>query len=465
MKVLIKFLGGTKTVTGSKYLLEINGFKILIDCGLFQGLKELRLRNWDKLPIPIEEIDAVILTHAHIDHSGYLPKLFKDGFTGSVYCTHATADLAQILLKDSAKLQMEETDYAIHKGYSKHDKPQPLYDINDVALVLPNFVSFDYNQRVEINNNIHIIFRDASHILGSSIVEIEVKGKKESKKITFSGDLGRMDQPVHPKPYSVTETDVLFIESTYGDRVVDCSDVEQDFAKIIINSMERNGILLIPAFAVGRTQILLYYIKKLMDAKRIPKLPVYVDSPMAIDVTWLYSKYNNLHNLQDDDITDGGIFSFDSLHYVTDRNYSKQLNTIKKNAIIISASGMMTGGRVLHHLYNLLPKRNTTLLLAGYQAEGTRGRRIEDGEKEIKLLGEYVKVNCTIEKLDGLSAHADQKDLIDWLKAIKNEPKFVFLIHGESQCLYNYQTKIKEELGWNAIVPEYLENFELFDLE
>jgi metallo-beta-lactamase family protein len=466
MRVTVKFLGGTQTVTGSKYLLSIDNFNVLIDCGMFQGLKELRLRNWDDFPVDINTINAVLLTHAHIDHSGYLPKLFKEGYNGNVFCTHPTADLVEILLKDSAKLQMEEAEYAYEKGYSKHENPKPLYDILDANLVFPNLVTFDYNETFNLTDNVKVTFRDAAHILGSAIIEIEIKFKTQTKKIVFSGDLGKINQVIHPAPYVVESADILFIESTYGDRPVEGDDlIEKRMAEIINNAMNRDGILLIPAFAVGRTQVLLYYVRKLMVDRKIPHVPVYVDSPMAIDVTWLYTRYCDLHRLDDDECGEGGIFSFKNLVYVADRNHSKQLNTIKKNAIIISASGMMSGGRILHHLYHLLPKPNTTLLLAGYQADGTRGRRIENGEKEIKIFGEMVPVNCVIDKIEGLSAHADQGDLISWMKNIKKEPKYTFLIHGEEKAMEVFKDTIKKNIGWTATIPHYLENIELFNME
>jgi metallo-beta-lactamase family protein len=467
MRVAVKFLGGTQTVTGSRFLLSIDDYSILVDCGLFQGLKELRLRNWDNFPTNITEINAVILTHAHIDHSGYLPKLFKEGYAGKVYCTHPTADLVEILLKDSAKLQMEEADYAKHKGYSKHENPKPLYDINDTTAVFPNLVTYNYNQTFQLTDKISITFRDASHILGSAIVEIDIKFKRQTKKIVFSGDLGKNKQVIHPSPYKIKKADILFVESTYGDRNVEGEDeIENNLATIINNAINRNGILLIPAFAVGRTQVLLYYLRKLILEHKIPHIPIYVDSPMAIDVTWLYSHYCDLHRLKNDECGDGGIFSFKNLVYVADRNHSRQLNTIKKNAIIISASGMMTGGRILHHLYQLLPRPNTTLLLAGYQADGTRGRRIENGEDEIRIFGEMVPVKCVVEKIEGLSAHADLDDLTDWIKNIKKEPKYTFLIHGEEKVMHHFKNHINEKLSWNnVVVPNYLESFELFNMD
>lgn len=463
MKVEVKFLGGAGSVTGSKYLLTVDGYNILIDCGLFQGLKELRLRNWDKMPVDVAGIDAVILTHAHIDHSGYLPKLYKDGYGGKVYCTDSSADLVEILLKDSAKLQMEETDYAQKKGYSKHAEPKPLYELKDTFVVFESIEAYKYNQTFELNKKIKVTFKDAGHILGSSSVHIEVKGDKQTKKIVFSGDLGQYNHPIHYGPAAIDEADVLFVESTYGDRITESEHVEENFARIINEAMDREGCLIIPAFAVARTQLLLYYINRLQQKNMIKKHQVYVDSPMAIDVTWLYAKYADQHKLNEEECGQNSVFNFDNLHYVPDRTASTQLNTLKKNAIIISASGMCTGGRILHHLYHRIRRSEDTVLFAGYQAEGTRGRRMLDGESEIKIFGEYVPVHCNIVQLEGLSAHADQTDLLQWIATSKKSPKMTFIVHGEKDASNTLKQQIKEKLGWESTVPQYMESFELFD--
>lgn len=463
MNIRVKFLGGARSVTGSKYLLEIDDKKILIDCGLFQGLKSLRLRNWDKLPIEENSIDAIILTHAHIDHSGYLPKVVKEGFTGKIHCTTATAGLLDIMLLDAAKLQEEEADFAKKKGYSKHENPQPLFNTKDAEAALALLKSHYYEQKEEIIPGVMATFHDAGHILGSSIVELEIQGSSFTKTIVFSGDLGRYDRPILHNPATVTHADILFVESTYGDRLNENEGVEEKFAELINQALDRNGCLLIPAFAIGRTQLLLHYIKTFMEAGKIPQVPVYVDSPMAISATKLYRDYPSYHKLTSKELSNPSIFDYHHIKYYQSQEASTSLNNIEKNAIIISASGMCTGGRILHHLYHRLQRRNDTVLFVGYQAEGTRGRRLLDGEPTSRIFGIDVPVNCNIVHLNGLSAHADRDELLKWLHNFKESPKMTFIIHGEEKSATAFSQSIKEELGWqNVIIPEYLESFELF---
>ncbi|WP_026210879.1 MBL fold metallo-hydrolase RNA specificity domain-containing protein [Flexithrix dorotheae] len=464
MDIRVKFLGGAKTVTGSKYLLEIDDYKLLIDCGLFQGLKELRKRNWDNFPIDPAEVDAIILTHAHLDHSGYLPKLFKEGYDGPVFCTTASGELLEILLKDSAKLQEEEANYAKKKGYSKHKDPKPLYDTKDVLKVLPKVKGLDFKEEVKINELITFRFQNAGHILGAAIVEVFIQGENQRKKIVFSGDLGRFNDPILYAPEIIEEADILFVESTYGNRNNPMVNPKQNLADAINAACERNGCVLIPAFAIGRTQTLLMYIKDLYASGEIPEIPVFMDSPMAITATSIYSHHTKYHKIEDDALENNESFIKLSKHLniVQSHEGSVALNYIQKNAIIISASGMMTGGRVLHHLYNRLPRKNDSLLLVGYQAEGTRGRRIVDGEEEIKIFGQMVKVNCKIEFIDGLSAHADQEELLQWLKGFKKHPKLTFVIHGEEKSAQTLATILHQEFNWNTKVPDYMESVVLF---
>lgn len=463
MDVRIKFLGGARSVTGSKYLLEIDEQKILVDCGLFQGHKALRERNWDTLPVDAATIDTIILTHAHIDHSGYLPKIVKEGFSGLVHCTTATAGLLDIMLMDAAKLQEEEAEFAKKKGYSKHENPQPLFNSKDAEAALMLIKGYHYGNTAEIAEGVRVTFHNAGHILGSSIVELELKGATKTKKMVFSGDLGRYDRPILHNPEAITSTDVLLVESTYGDRTNDNEDVEEIFAKLINQALERGGCLLIPAFAVGRTQLLLHYFKKFMEEGKIPKVPVYVDSPMAISTTRLYQQYPSYHKLSEAEMGESSIFDYPQIKYYRSQEASASLNVLERNAVIISASGMCTGGRVLHHLYHRLPRHNDTLLFVGYQAEGTRGRRILEGEPTIRIFGIDVPIQCHVEHLNGLSAHADKPELMKWLHNFQSPPKMTFVIHGEEQSALAFSSSMKNDLGWqNVFVPEYLESFELF---
>jgi metallo-beta-lactamase family protein len=464
MDVRVKFLGGAQTVTGSKYLLEIDNYKLLIDCGLFQGLPELKGKNWEKLPIEAKDIDAIVLTHAHLDHSGYIPRLFKEGYNGPVYCTKPTCELLELLLTDSAKLQEEEAAYAVKKGYSVHKSPQPLYDSRDVEKVLPCLRGYYYDTLIRLTSDIKIKFKNASHILGAAIVEIYLSGKTQNKKVVFSGDLGRSNDPILYPPAEIEEADILFIESTYGDKKNPVKNSEASIAEIINTTITKGGCVLIPAFAIGRTQNVLFYIKELLKKKKIPNIPIYLDSPMAISATKLYGHNYDFHKVSLDDLqNDDSFLQFnDSLHLVNSHSASISLNDIKKRAIIISASGMMNGGRVLHHLYNRLPRKNDTLLLVGFQAEGTRGRRIADGNKVIKVFGQDVEVNCRVAQIDGLSAHADQTELMAWLKHFKSSPKYTFIVHGEECSSRIFSRMIEKELRWNTVVPEYLQSFSLF---
>jgi metallo-beta-lactamase family protein len=459
MDIRIKFLGATQTVTGSKFLLDIDDYRILIDCGLFQGLKHLRVRNWEVFPVDPASIQAVVLTHAHIDHTGYLPKLYKEGFAGKIYCTEATAELSDLLLRDSAKLQEEDAQFAAEKGYSKHNPPLPLYTIKEAEAVLKLFAPIPFGQIFRIHDKVQICYQEAGHILGAGILELLIEGEEMSKKIVFSGDLGRFQDPILPPPTLIEEADIVIMESTYGNRSNPFNHPEKELARIINDTFAEKGCLLIPAFAVGRTQMLLYYIKKLYRAGAVPRYPVYVDSPMAISATNLHKKYFNeetVHALGDD------LFDFPELHFCNAHEMSSRLTEIKHNAIIISASGMATGGRILHHLYHRLRRENDTVLFAGYQAAGTRGRRLLDGEKEIRMYGENIPVNCRIESLDGLSAHADQGELIRWLEGFTRHPKVLFLVHGEPESSQGLQQEIRKKFHWNIVLPEYLESFELF---
>ncbi len=464
MDVRIKFLGAARSVTGSKHLLEIDDKKVLVDCGMFQGQKELRLRNWDKLPVDPKEIDIVVITHAHIDHTGYLPRLVKDGFSGKIICTSATEDLMQIMLLDAAKLQEEEALFAFKRGYSKHSKPEPLFTVDDAKLVAQLVEGHPFKKEIQILPNVSIIFHNAGHILGAAIVEMKLKGDSQEKKIVFSGDLGRYNDPIMYDPEAISDADIILTESTYGDRLNPMEDVEGQLAQIVNDTYHNNGVLVIPAFAVGRSQLLIFYLHQLMEAKKIPLLPIFLDSPMAISVTKIYEKHAEAHKIK---VTEShneltSIFDAPNIHFCNSQESSKALNDMKKPSIIISASGMATGGRVLHHLFLRLPHENDTVMLAGYQAEGSRGRDIQEGEKFIKIFGEQVPVRCHVREVHGLSAHADQSELLRWLSNFKKAPKTIFIVHGEEASASVFSKLIQEKLGWNTVIPEYLQTVNLF---
>lgn len=463
MQVILKFLGATQTVTGSKYILDIGEFRLMTDCGLFQGLKELRLRNWELFPIDPRTVDAVALTHAHIDHIGYLPRLCKQGFQGAIYCTEATADLLPMMLTDSAKLQEEEAAYAARKGYSKHSRPLPLYTVQDAERVLPLIKPVPLRSDYALNRYVSLHYEDAGHIAGAASLTVTVSGATRQKKIVFSGDLGSNRDPLLNPPSRLSRADCLIVESTYGGRYIPQTDVAEALAKEIETAFAEDGCLLIPAFALGRTQTLLYYLKQLFESRRLKPFPVYVDSPMAIEATRLYAKHLALDE-RSKHYEAEELFHFPSLHYCREIADSKRLNEIRSGAVIISASGMANGGRIVHHLYNRLTRRQDTLLFVGYQAEGTRGRRLLDGETEIKMFGEYVPVKCRIRELPYFSAHADHEGLMSWLQGFEHPPKMTFITHGEKQASQALRKAVLDQLHWqNVFIPEYMESFVLFN--
>ena len=460
MDVRVKFLGANRTVTGSKHLLDIDNFRLMVDCGMFQGMKMLRLRNWEHFPVDPAGIDALVLTHAHIDHTGYLPRLVRDGFAGPVYCTAATADLLELLLRDSAKLQVEEAEYYRRKGSSVHANPEPLYTEKDVERVLPLVRVIDFGETQEIRPGVNIRIKPAGHILGAGMVEVLLKGSDQEKTILFSGDIGRYQDPLHPAPTEPGKADVLFIESTYANKFPVEIDLMEEMASKLRTALKRGGCVVIPAFAVGRTQMILYYLKQIFQTGRMEPCPVYVDSPMAISASRLYRHY--LKSMEQDEDQDRQLFDFPSLHYVSEQSQSVGLNDIKSGAIIVSASGMATGGRILHHLANRLPRKEDTVLFCGFQVEGSRGRDLLDGKNEIRIFGEFFPVYCQIDQVTGFSAHANRDELHQWLASFRQAPKMTFVVHGEIDACVAMRDYIKKELGWNAMVPEYLESYKLF---
>jgi metallo-beta-lactamase family protein len=462
MNVRVKFLGAAGEVTGSKYLLQIDNFTLLLDCGLFQGRKDLRLLNWAPFPIPPSEIDAVIITHAHLDHTGYLPKLFKDGFRGPVYCTSATADLMDLILMDSAGLQVEEARYAKKKGYSKHAEPLPLYDEQDVKPIKEHIKSTFFERPIKIHENISACFYNAGHILGAAIVELTLKGKEQTKKIVFSGDLGRPNDPILYPPHIIKNADILFVESTYGNRDINPTDREE-VIDLMNETFEKDGNVIVPAFSIGRTQTLLMMLKNLLEKKEIPKVRVVVDSPMAISATEFYRKHKAYHKLADVDFEKDETFltARNQLTFTRTAEESKKINDLTHDTVILAGSGMMTGGRILHHLYHRLPDEDNLILIVGYQPDGGRGWRLQRGEPTMRIFGQDVPVRAKIFTINGLSAHADRSELLDWLNGFEHPPKQTFVVHGEKESAEALcETLLKK--GWNAKVPHYLENAELF---
>jgi metallo-beta-lactamase family protein len=460
----IQFLGAARTVTGSKYILNSDSTRMMIDCGLFQGLKELRLRNWDDLPISPASIHWVLLTHAHIDHSGYLPRLVRSGFKGPVYATLGTADLLKILLPDSAKLQEEDAEYANRKGFSKHKPALPLYTEQDAHLAIRQVQPVQYNEDVHLSKAITARFIQAGHILGSSFVEVNLREQgRDPLKVLFSGDIGRYNEPILNDPSTIDQADYLLVESTYGDRVHDKTSPKEALAKIVNSTVERGGKIIIPAFAVGRTQLLVYYLRELEDEGRIPVLPVAVDSPMGAQATRLYQRHHEDHDSDVERIENlnRNPLATRNFSLVQGRAGSKSLNDQKGPMIIISASGMATGGRVLHHLAHCLPDPANTVVFVGYQAQGTRGRRLQDGEKQVKIHGGMVPVAAKIESIGSLSAHADSEELLRWLGGFKQPPRMTFIVHGEPDSAQALQDKIKQTLGWNTLIPDYGQEMEL----
>lgn len=449
----IQFLGATNTVTGSKYLIEHNRRKVLIDCGLFQGLKELRLRNREPFPVDPAKIDSVILTHAHIDHSGYLPLLMKQGFRGTVYCTPGTRDLCRILLPDSGRLQEEEAGYANRKGFSKHKPALPLYTQEDAERVLGLFHTIPFGTRFDLGDGLNLKLTRSGHIIGSSFVALS-NGKAS---ILFSGDLGRKNDLILRSPELVTEVDYLIIESTYGDRIHDPADPQDQIAEIINRTAARNGVIIVPAFSVGRTQTLLYLLHLLMTEGRIPVIPVYLNSPMSISATAIFFDYPGEHRLNPDQREGLGNIA----QYIHSPEESKALNTKDGPMIIISASGMATGGRVLHHLKAFAPDPKNSIIFTGFQAAGTRGASMLANAESIKIHGQYIPVRAEVEIVHNLSAHADQGEILKWLSHFRNPPKTTFITHGEPLAAQALKEKIEGSLHWNCRIPEYLENAEL----
>jgi metallo-beta-lactamase family protein len=449
----LTFLGAAGTVTGSRYLLEHAGKRVLVDCGLFQGLKNLRLRNWDPMPVDAASIDAVVLTHAHIDHSGYLPALAAQGFRGPVFATQATRDLCALLLPDAGHLQEEDADYANRHGFSKHHPALPLFTEEDGRKVLRKFSTRDFGQEFEPVPGLHMRFSMAGHILGAGSLHV----RWDHGSLLFSGDLGRDEDLLMRPPEPPPAADYVVVESTYGDRAHEEEDAATRFAEVINRTAARGGIVVVPAFAVGRAQALLHLVATLKHERRIPDLPIFLNSPMAADVTELYHVHRAQHRLDPEHCR----AMCHAARIVNTAEESRKLNGMRFPAVIISASGMATGGRVVHHLKALAPDHRNTILLAGYQAAGTRGAALAAGAKEVKIHGDYVKVRAEVAMLGSLSAHADRGELLGWLARLPRAPKRVFVTHGEPVAADSLRLAIEEQRHWRCTVAEHAQSVEL----
>jgi metallo-beta-lactamase family protein len=455
----LTFLGAAGTVTGSKHLLDLGNHRILVDCGLFQGLKELRQRNWQPLPVAATALDAIVLTHAHLDHCGYLPRLVAQGFRGRVFCTPGTQELCSLVLPDSAHLQEEDARDANKQGYSKHQPALPLYTSDDAARALTLLQPVGYFRPVPVVPGVEVEFIPAGHLLGSAYARITIR---DSRTILFGGDLGRYGRPVLPDPAPVEAADVLLLESTYGDRSHIADDGGARVAQIISETMARGGKVIVPAFAIGRVEEVLYWIKQLEDAKRIPVAPVYVDSPMANRALQYYgSRVEEL----DEDVRPQrrGIkaFATQRMTVVTSAQQSIDLVASRKPAIVIASSGMATGGRVIHHLEATLPNSRNTVMFVGFQSVGTRGRLLVDGAQSVRMKGHDVPVAARIEKIDSMSAHADASEILRWLSGFKHPPAMTYLVHGEPVALEALKTKIAAERQWPVYVPRHEETVQI----
>ncbi|MCP1506609.1 metallo-beta-lactamase family protein [Pseudomonas marginalis] len=451
------FLGAAGTVTGSKYLLEHRDVHVLIDCGLFQGYKQLRLHNWDAFHLPVQDLHAIVLTHAHLDHSGYLPVLVRNGYRGPVYATPATCELAKILLRDSGRLQEEEAEFANRHGFSKHDPALPLYTEQDAERALKLLRPIELHHRVAIAPGLTILLRDAGHILGAATVEVVADGVT----LVCSGDLGRPNDPLMFAPETIEQTDYLLVESTYGDRRHPVEPPEQQLADVINRTALRRGITLVPSFAVGRAQLLMYHLYRLKQQHAIPDLPIYLNSPMATEVTRLYQRFRSEHRLSLEDCQG----MCDGTHFVCSVQQSIDLDQQRTPAIIIAASGMATGGRVLHHLKALAPNPLNTLLVPGFQAGGTRGAQIVAGAPSVRIHGQDVPINAEVVPMQTLSAHADADEIMQWLRGFKRAPKHTYVVHGEPNASDVLRRRISQELGWSVSVPEYRDSVELPAIE
>jgi metallo-beta-lactamase family protein len=461
MKTTLRFLGATENVTGSRYLLKTDRQSILVDCGMHQE-RQLRARDWNPFPVKPSSIDAVLITHAHLDHCGYLPKLVREGFAGPVYCTPATAEIMKISLLDSAHLQESDAENK-RKRHEREGRrgpyPEvPLYTVKDAENCFPQVTPISYRQKVEVVDGIAATFFDAGHILGSAMIAVDVQVNNHTRRIIFSGDIGRWDRPIVHNPTSFDQADYIVMESTYGDRIHEAvEDVDNQLEQVIKDTVKARGNIIVPSFAIERAQELLYHMRELLAADRIPHMLVFLDSPMAIKVTEVFRDHPELYDREAKDIVDrnGSPFNFPSLVAVSTADQSKALNYLGGSAMIIAGSGMVTGGRIKHHLVTNITRPESTILFVGYQAVGTLGRIIVDGATEVRLFGQTYPVRARIEQIHGFSSHADQNELLRWLTQIKDTPRRVFVVHGEQESAREFARVLAEKRTWDVITPQY----------
>ena len=461
MQIKLQFLGAAQNVTGSRHLLEANGTKILVDCGFYQE-RQFRERNWEPFAVPPASIDAVLLTHAHLDHCGLLPRLVKEGFKGNIYCTDATAEIAKIILLDSAKIQQEDAEYKKKRHEREGRKGPypvvPLYTTADAEACFPLFKTVKYKQPVQIGNRMEAIFCDAGHVLGSSVIKVKVNQNGEQRTVLFSGDVGRPNRPILHDPAIVNEADYILIESTYGDRVHEATkDIKEKISEIINSTKKLKGNIIVPSFALERAQEVMYYINQLLIADEIPHLMVFLDSPMAAGITKVFQKHRELYDEEMTELVKNheSPFNFPGLKITGTSAESKAINHIKGTIMVIAGSGMCTGGRIKHHLVNNITRPESTIMFVGYQAMGTLGRRIVDGEKEVRILGQEYPVKARVERVHGFSAHADKEELLQWLSGLKKPPRKLFIVHGEAESSQHFADFITEKTNWPVVVPAY----------
>jgi metallo-beta-lactamase family protein len=461
MPIKLQFLGAAQNVTGSRHLLEANGTRILVDCGLYQE-RQFQARNWEPFNVPPNSIDAVLLTHAHLDHCGLLPKLAKDGFKGKIYCTDATAEIARIILLDSAHLQEEDARFKLKRHKREGRKGRfpvvPLYTTADAEACFPQFSPVKYKKSIQISPGVEATFCDAGHVLGSSIIKVKVSQDGQDRTVLFSGDVGRPHRPIVRDPVLVDEADYILVESTYGDRVHQGpEDTKKMIAEVINSTKEAGGNIIVPSFALERSQEVLYYINELLLENAIPPLTVFLDSPMAARITKVFQRHREMFDEEMTEFVENheSPFNFPGLKIVGTTEESKAINHIKGTIMVIAGSGMCTGGRIKHHLVNNITKPENTIMFVGYQAVGTLGRRIVNGEKEVRILGQNYPVNAKVVRINGFSAHADKDELLEWLSGLKRPPKKLFVVHGESDSAHHFADYISQKTGWQVAVPAY----------
>ena len=461
LHIKLSFLGAARNVTGSRYLLEANNVRLLVDCGLFQE-REFRSRNWDPFPIPPHTLDAVLLTHAHLDHCGLLPKLVREGFQGKIYCTAATSEISQIILQDSAHIQEEDAEFKRRRHEREKRKgpfpESPLYTVSDARASFPLFAPVRYGEVIQLGDGVRASFHEAGHVLGSSMIKVMVSQEGDHRAIVFSGDVGRWDRPILQDPSVFSEIDYVLVESTYGDRVHENSpDISDSLAEIVNSTWKAGGNIIVPSFALERSQEVLYHLNELLLEDRIPHLMVFLDSPMAISITEVFKRHSELFDQEMSNLVrnNRSPFDFPNLKMVQTADESKAINHISGTVMVIAGSGMCTGGRIKHHLVTNISRRESAILFVGYQAIGTPGRQIVDGAKKVRILGQYHPVRARIAQIHGFSSHADRNELFRWLSELKKNPRRVFVVHGESEATQKFGAFLREKTAWDISVPEY----------